>query len=118
MDTCRRCKRPANPIDENCRFCGAPLRVSDPRFCPWCGKLKNLLVDLCEDCANAYVPPEMRPPVIVEPPPPEIPKGECPNCGFLRPIDDKRCPWCNNPLPPIPSSSHKPQTPPPRKKRR
>ena len=98
--TCRRCRRKNDPISANCRRCGSPLRVTDPRVCPYCGKLKDPFLEKCEKCEDSYVPPSMRSSAPT-PPPENRNTAVCPNCGNMRPPDDKPCPWCGSKLLPL-----------------
>ncbi|MHB9022656.1 MAG: double zinc ribbon domain-containing protein [Armatimonadota bacterium] len=94
---CRNCGRAAQQGELVCKRCGSALVNTDQRLCPYCGKLRDPFFEICPECEGAYVPPEMRTPVIPELPP-EEPKGRCANCGNPRPINDKPCPWCNSKL--------------------
>lgn len=97
---CQRCGAKTDPMDANCPKCGAPQRVTDPRFCPWCGMLKNQLYDICPDCANAYEAPGPSQPLQ---PTRTTRDGDaiCPACGKPRHHNDAECPWCDSPLPPL-----------------
>lgn len=93
---CRECGRPTDPLDLVCRRCGATVIATDPRLCPYCGKLKDPFLEKCEFCEDSYVPPEQRTPLVREDTGRSRGAGSCPSCGGSRPLDDSRCPWCNS----------------------
>ncbi len=98
---CIRCGREANPLDFHCRRCGTPVRATDTRLCPYCGKLKDPFLEKCEECENSYVSPEMRAPILPAQPSQERVTAICPACGNRRTVTDADCCWCNSKMPPL-----------------
>lgn len=89
-----------------CRKCGAVVRATDPRLCPFCGKLRDPFLEKCA-CEDSYVPPEMRAPLLIDQPPEEVAMGVCPSCGGRRALAQERCPWCDSPALPWPDRKKK-----------